>query len=345
MRPSVHIGWLALLLVPNCLPAAPSAPQFLNESAKRDLDKASVAVLASVRAVSDDKIHSAPGGYRPIKVTLDVQQVIKGELASRTVCVDYYALDGAILGHLPVWVEPGSRGIFFLTSASPCYRVVNDSRAYIKANRMTPTDSVSSETFIAEATLPRGCAGNSYAYRSAEDLWSITIPLVGSRVAMKLLANTYHDADPSVSACACIVTALVWKLRERCLLSVGDDGIQEQAQEIAKANDKLNLQEEHQLQDDPAAWLKTTVDGMGMDGTLLRLGGLISQSRSPISGVTCALLKKTRGSVSFQVSLARGRDHSNEIAERAAIKQLDQWFDSGCQAGSWQRLENPLINP
>jgi hypothetical protein len=343
MRPSIHIGWLALLLAPNCQPASPSAPQFLNESAKQDLDKASVAVLANVTGVSDGKIHGAPGGYRPIKVTLDVQSVIKGDLASRTVCVDYYALDGAILGHLPVWVEPGSTGIFLLTSANPCFRVVNDSRAYIKAYGMPPTGSVSSENFIAEATLPRGCAGNSYAYRAAEDLWSITIPLVGSRAALKLLASTYHDADSSISACSCLVTALVWKLRERCLPSVAHE-IQEQAQEIARANDKLNLREEHQLRDDPAAWLKTTVEGMGMDGALLRLGGLIFQSGSPISRTTCALLKKTRESVSFQASLAIGRDHSNEIAERVAIEQLDQWLDSGCQAGWWQRLESPPIN-
>jgi len=338
-------AFVMLLLALSCQGGSSPTLRFLNESAKEDLDKASLVVLATVNAVSDQNRPPAPAGYRRMEVTLDVQRVIKGELATRTPCVTYYALNGGIVGHLPVWVEPGSTGIFFLSKAEPCFRAVNDNRTYIRAYSTLPTTPVSPEKLIAEATVPRGCAGNSYIYTAQQDVWSETIPLVGSRAARKLLLASHHGDGSGIMDCSCLVAAMVWRLPESCLASRSTrDEIQQQAQRIKASNNELNLQEERLLRDNPAVWLKTTVEGMGMDGALLRLGGLMSFAPSSFSKGTCAVLKKARKSVSFETSLAKGRGRSNETAEKAAVGQFGRWLDGDCRA-DWQLLENPLIDP
>jgi hypothetical protein len=344
---SIHIGWLVMLLAPNGITAQPSVPRFLNESAKQDLDKASVALLANVTKVFPRKISGSTEGYRPIRVTLDVQYVIKGELTSHTVCVDYFALNGGILGHLPVWVEPGSKGIFFLTGVSPCFRVVNDSRAYIKtdkSDRILPTASVSAERFIAESTLPRSCAGNSYVYGAEQEIWSITIPLIGSRAAQRLLVGVDPQANSLLDPCRCLVAALVWKLPERCLKSLPEaNGIPEQAKEIEGTNNALNLHEQQELGDDLGAWLETTVAVWGMDGALLRLANLMSQSGKRVSLGVCTALNTRRESASFASALRKGLDHSNALAERAAVTQFGRWVQTGCPT-DWKLLESPAID-
>jgi hypothetical protein len=346
MRSYHHAAiWVLALAGSGCQRGTRPTPQFLNESAKQDLDKASLVVLANVKTVSDSGMPSGPAGYRLIRVALEVRRVIKGELDDRTPCVNYFALHGGFVGQLPVWVEPGSTGVFFLAEASPCFRAVNDSRTYIEVYSSPPMTPASPEKFVARATLPRGCAGNSYISKAAQDVWSVTIPLVGPRAARNLLLTTHDDANVGARDCSCLVAATVWKLSESCLAALPiRDGIREQARGIKATNDKLNLGEEQRLRGNPAIWLQTTVEELGMDGALLRMGGLMSRSGSPFSEGTCAVLKAERESASFGASLSRGRDHSNAKAESAAIKQFGQWLGSGCRP-EWQLLENPEIDP
>ena len=243
-------------------------------------------------------------------------------------------------------VEPGSTGIFFLAKSGPCLRAVNDSRAYLRTEK-TPRAGQPGppEKLIAEMTLPHGCAGNAYIYKGQDAVWAVTIPLVGSRAARKLMVTIDNDSNIAVEPCSCLVAALVWKLPERCLDSLpSGNGIREQAQEIERTNDALNYREERKLHDDPAAWLEETVEGWGMDGAMLRLGGLMAHSGSRFSKGACAALMARRKSVSFGASLEKGRDRFNAAAESAAIGQFDQWADAGCRA-EWQTFESPVIDP
>ena len=345
MRRSRVAILLIVLVASSCQRASRPVPQFLDESAKQDLDRANIVVLAKVNGVSDRDRHQE-GKYRLIELALDVQLVIKGDLDSRTPCARYYALKGGFVGHLPVWVEPGSTGIFFLTNSSPCLRAVNDNRAYVRTFGTLPTARQrSAEKLIAGVTLPQGCAGNSYVYNAQQDVWAVTIPLVGSRAARKLMVGADSDNSRSVEPCSCLVAALVWKLPESCLTSLTPrDGIREQAHEIRNSNDALNFREEQELRDNPAAWLETTVEAWGMDGALLRLGGLMSSSGSGLSQGACSALRARRESSSFGASLKGGRDRSNATAESAALGQFDQWTNAGCQP-NWQVMEGPVIDP
>jgi hypothetical protein len=208
---------------------------------------------------------------------------------------------------------------------------------------MPPTDSVSPEKFIAASTLPRGCAGNSYVYNAGQEIWSITISLIGSRAARRQLVGADPQANALLEPCGCLVAALVWKLPEKCLKSLPSaNGIPEQAREIERTNKALNLHEEQELADDLGAWFETTVAAWGMDGTLLRLASLMSQSRKPVSERACAALSTRRGSASFASSLRKGLERSNAVAERAAVTQFGRWVETGCPA-DWKLLENPVI--
>jgi hypothetical protein len=317
----------------------------VSESAKDDLDKANVVVLAKAVAMADTSKRRGPAGYRPIDLELDVQRVFKGDLPSRKPCVTYFFP----VGNTPMWVQPGSTGIFSLAKPedTPCFRVVNDSRAFIRVYRLPEASTASLYKFVAEATVPQGgCAGDdTNLYMVAEDVHSITLPLVGSRAARKLLVRMFGHPDPDVRGCACLIAGEVWKLPEECLESVPDiDEVREHAERIKDTSQKETSMELQQLHDDPAAWLQTTVGVWGMDGALLRLGTLRSHSGSRFTKSKCAALKKDRQSVSFEAALFAGQSKSNDMEEHAAVAQFDKWVLSGCRS-DWQPLENPLTDP
>ena len=322
------------------------APQFLNESAKQEFDRAGIVVLAKVRNASD-RAERADTKYRLIEVGLDVQRVIKGSLASRTPCVVYYAPRGAFTGQMPTWVAPGSTGFFFLADSKPCLRAVNDFRAYIRETGTPDPRAVatSPEKLIAQSTLPEGCAGNDYLYRAGEDVWSITIPLVGSRAARKLLIGSDSNGKRSVNPCSCLAAASIWKLSEECLSSLpSGNGIREQARQIVNTNNAFNRQDLQQIRENPGAWLETNVQGWGMDGTTLRLAGVMSHSASKISQTACAALRARLRSPSLQTSLKSSQNGSNRAVEHAAVAQFGRWTAAGCRP-TWAALENPVTDP
>jgi hypothetical protein len=344
---SRHLVCLFIAVVTgSCRAPSRPVPYFLNESVKQDLDRASIAILANVTGVSDRGAPSGAEGYRLIELRLSIERVIKGRVAAPAVCATYLAVNKGLNGQLPTWVEPGSTGFFFLSDSSPCLRVVNDSRAYVRAEQARLAGgSSSSEKLIAEATLPDRCAGNAYVYSSAEEVWAVTIPLVGSRAARKLLLNRHKDSSPGVGSCSCLVAASVWKVSESCLSSLpSGDGIREQAQDLARANDALNLREEQELYDDPVVWFETATGAWGMDGALLRFAGLMSHSGSSLPLGTCAVLRARRKSDLFETSLKSGLARSNAAAEAAAVAQFDRWTEGGCRA-DWKTMELPVIDP
>jgi hypothetical protein len=338
----IYIAGLAALIAAGCQRGPAPDPRFLDESAKLDLDKASLVLLADVETVKDNGPRSGPSGVRRIEVVLRVQRVMKGELNSKVACATYFFPYGGFEGQLPVWVERGSTGIFALVPGGRCFRVVNDSRAIIKAYGQPAAGPAPLDKLVAEATIPYSCPD---IYKAASDIHSVTIPLVGSREARKLLSDTFLHGDSSVRTCSCLVAGLAWRLHESCLDSLQATGeVQAQATSIERTNDRLLRQEEQQLHENPAGWLRTIVESWGVDGALLRLAALLRSSNDRLPPATCMALKGDSASSSFPESLAKGRLRSNGPAEEEAVTQFRKWLDSGCQA-DWQHLENPLLDP
>ena len=336
------IGVSVLLVTYACQKGSRLTPHFLNESARQDLDNAKLVILAKVEAISDSIAHTGQTVIRPIEVRVSVLRTIKGRSAANAACIIYFFPYGAFDGQLPIWVQPGVTGFFSLNESAPCFRVVNDSRAVIRAYRIPDTPIKPWEKFVAEATLPQMCVGD--AYSAASDVRTITTPLVGSRVARALLEAELSDPDSRVRLCTCEIMGLVWKLREACFESTAttDKG---EIEKIERANDMLDRMEEEWLRSDPGAWLQATVSGYGMDGALIRLGGLMSgpgfrYSRKQL----CSELGTAWKSGRVGSSLATGRPLSSEFAERSATHQFDEWLGSGCAIDPLV-LERPLIGP
>ena len=82
----------AIMCIPllGCRPATQTLPRFLDQTARKDLDTASLVVAGVAESVSPAGADRGTSGYEPIAVTLSVQRVLKGTLASDRLCLVYF---------------------------------------------------------------------------------------------------------------------------------------------------------------------------------------------------------------------------------------------------------------
>jgi hypothetical protein len=197
--------------------------------------------------------------------------------------------------------------------------------------RQMPREEMSMFGFVAAATLPvtPNCAIDAYQVASA--IHAITIPLVGSRKARKLIATVSARPGEDLRYCACLVDALVWRLDDECLSAVSttNPDIKRQLSQVELVNRKAQDRELQWLRDDPPDWVRSMIQEWGMDGVVLRLSELL-RVRNAVPEATCVELSRA---VAVDTSLVRSNlSRSTEGAERAATLQFKGWLRLGCPA-------------
>ena len=334
MKRSESIAVFFSLISATCRSSPPN-PQFLNESARADVDRAPIVVLARVSDVKDPP-HSGPSGVRPIEVSLEVRHVIKGSMTGAVACFVYFFPYGGLRGQLPAWVERDAVGVFTLRPNGSCLRAVNDSRAIMTAFK-EPSQKLSTDDFIAEATMPPACED---PYRLADLLQNVSIPLLGSRHAHQLFRSTGGASDARVQLCRCEAESVAWRLPEKCSTQGAPPDHARVAEEISSQSVGLASREEQRLAISPADWLQETAAAWGIDGALMRMAFLMENGGLRFSGRTCSDLKAKSASSGFAESLRKGSVWSSRDAERLALAQYEHWLRRGCPA-EWDSLENP----
>jgi hypothetical protein len=308
--------------------------RLLDETAKADLERATVVVLARVSAVHDTAVHQEPAGYRPVTVDLVVAEALKGHPTSGPICFVYAYPHGPYDGPKPVWVEPGQSGVFMLTAeSSTCLRAVNDRRPIIRSYGATQSKARTVEEAIARLTLPvkAGCPPDTYEV--AHEIHSVSMPLVGSRTLYGMLEPLLQSRNSRVSTCTCLAMATVWKLNEACLMTIASTT--EGLREIKDANLELLRREPHWFRANPVDWTKTMVEGWGVDGMLLRLQQLTD--RMKVSQSSCEILRASLDKGELAAAFTVGRIWSGDAAETSAKHEFRNWLNSGCARSRLRR--------
>jgi hypothetical protein len=307
------------------------APRLPDQSAMRDLENAALVVVAQVDTIDDTEKRRGPAGFRPVRVNVSVQHVLKGAVASQRLCFVYCFPYGGYDGPGSVWVQPNMTGVLTLVPDGRCFRAVNDRRAIIPSYREPKDLSMPLNTLVAEATLPSVKGGKCNLHDVTADIWSITIPLIGSRATWRLLEQQLTEPDLNARACACVVMARVWMVNLPCLTDRSTDVIDRVQLDSIRSMNRTGLQREQGwFRSDPVGWLKITISGSGMDGAVLRLAELLSAGAVHVSQPTCAAFLQSLRSGDLNASLAASSTRFNEVADREAKRELDQWLQSGC---------------
>ena len=331
---------LLLMLAGGCRPQPMRSPRFVEQSARQVFKEAALVVLGKVVRLKDDT-PQPPGeaGDRPIEVKLDVQRVLKGQLASRSACFVYFFPYGGYNGPLPEWVGQGEVGVFALLPGQPCFRVVNDRRAIIRAYNIPGDPSVSLERFVAQAALPvdASCSRNIGSVPRPMTIAWVSFSLVGPRNTRKLLQTFLANPDSKVRTCACLVTAELWNFDEPCMSSLPPDS---HVNDLPTRDQGWNQRTRNWLRLYPVNELKTIIDGSGLDGALLDLGALTSRPGQEITRSECRAFSDALSSGVLNDALASGAEFSSPDAERTAMTQFKTWLGLGCPAG-YAGLTNP----
>jgi len=304
-------------------------PPVLNRdpaNAKEILDEATLVLLGKVRRVDAPILRRS--GYRPVKVSLDVLRVLKGQYDSKTACFVYLRPFGAYEGAYYERVMDGETGVFPLIPGDGCFRVVRDNRAFFPSYKLPMDFSRPLEQVVAESTLPVfGCGtGRIDSGIAQQDFLKITRSLIGARATSKLLQDSLNSPDPGVRTCACIVLVRGWTQNESCLdtLPEGRFDPSEVDQIRADFREKWELVRK-KFEADPLGWLQ----GNGLDSTLEVLSGLSLLPGFRITPETCRMFKDNLESRKTQVALARSREIWPDV-ERASLSQFSTWLDLGC---------------
>jgi hypothetical protein len=317
------------LAVANSQPVSSRAPHTPNDSAKHDVDSASLVVIADVTNVEDGAPRPAPSGYRPIIVRLHVSRVLKGKSSSSQICLRYYFPYGAYDGPGFRWIVKGERGIFPLIEGPDCYRAVNDRRSVLPVYKLVKGPTSPVDAYIAQTTLPIEDHCREGVYKTAEEVSSVTLSLVGSRRTREMIAPYTSSADLQTRMCACAVMALTWRLDEDCLHSASEP--EEQGLDrIAAANGRLQKREGKWFRENATVWLKMSIEGWGIDGTVLRLGWFSSHGVIDVSKDSCEAFRGDLNDPGFNASLSLGGMRSTERAERSAMIDFRRWIALGC---------------
>ncbi len=312
-------------------PAKNAEPRLLNQSAKQDIEGAALVVLARVESVSDTASHIGPAGYRPVEADLSVRQVLKGSYGSERMCIIYMYPYGGYDGPGLAWIEAGTTGVFSLVPNDRCFRVVNDRRAIIRSYALPKGAPTPLSAFVAAATLPTRGGCSSGINQVASEIWSISIPLIGSRATWRLLQDDLGSSDANAKTCACAAMASVWKVDEACLDRLPSNAIDPSQLNATRATNRLILRREQSwLQNDPIKWLQTIAGGWGVDGALVRLHELLSRKEVEIPRSRCAILTRALSEGGMDRSLSK--DGSDEATEQRARRDLNQWLELGCPA-------------
>jgi hypothetical protein len=308
-------------------------PRLLSQSARQDIEDAALVVLADVKSISDTASRHGPAGYRPVVVDLLVRHVLKGFYSRDSMCIIYMYPYGGYDGPGLAWIEAGTTGIFTLVPGDKCFRVVNDRRAIIRSYTVPLDVYAPILAFVASSTLPTKAGCRSGINQVAAEIWSISIPLVGSRATWRLMENDLRNSDVNIKSCTCAVIASVWKVNETCLQRLPPNAIDQSQLDATKATNRLLLQREQGwVRKDPIKWLQTISGGWGVDGSLVRLYELLSLKAIEIPGSSCTQLARgLREGGMERLVLERG-PVSDEGVERPARRDLKKWLDGGCPA-------------
>ena len=322
---------LLVSLAASCQPQTGAAPQLLDQSARQDIEAATIVLFGRVESVSDRAPRKGPSGFRPVEVVVAIQHVWKGEVAGKQICVKYYYPFGGYTGPALVWVESGASGVFSLVPEGSCFRVVNDRRAMIRSHELHPDFSAPMYLAIASATLPTKAGCRTSSNQIASEISSVAIPLIGSRATWRLLTEELTTPESSVRSCACVAIAQVWKLDSPCLSQVTERDIDSvQVDLIRTSNREILSREREWFRTDPVEWLKTMIEAWGIDGALLRLSQLTVAGVLKVDSPACALIRKGYRSGRLSDSLGKARNTANEESESAALEDFDRWLALGC---------------